>query len=73
MTSLQPRNPDFAAVVRDSFARQGAMAYLGVELAAVGPGLCELRLCEISYRPQLFQFFADIHEDSLGRCAAGFD
>jgi uncharacterized protein (TIGR00369 family) len=55
---FEPRNPDFAAVVRESFARQGAMAHLGVELAAVGPGLCELRL---PFRPELSQQHGYFH------------
>jgi uncharacterized protein (TIGR00369 family) len=37
-TAFDPRNPDYAAVVRDSFARQGLMATLGAELAEVAPG-----------------------------------
>ncbi len=38
MTGFEPRNPDFAAAVRDSFARQGLMRTLGAELAEVAPG-----------------------------------
>lgn len=37
-----PRNPDFEATVRASFARQGFMTLLGVELVAVAPGTCTL-------------------------------
>ena len=58
MSPVKPRNPDFAAVVRESFARQGAMAYLGVELAAVGPGVCELRL---PFRAELTQQHGYFH------------
>lgn len=39
---MTPRNPDFAQAVRDSFARQGAMAHLGTRLAAIEPGRCVL-------------------------------
>lgn len=34
----------FAARVRDSFARQGAMALIGARLAAVQPGYCAIEL-----------------------------
>ena len=71
---MEPRNPGFRAVVRESFARQGAMALLGVELAAVEPGLCELRL---AFRDQLGQQHGYFHggvvaavADSAGGYAA---
>jgi len=37
-----PQNQDFAAVVSASFARQGLMKALGIELAEVKPGACVL-------------------------------
>lgn len=40
----KPRDPDFAAKVRDSFARQGIMAHLGARLEKVEPGLVEISL-----------------------------
>jgi uncharacterized protein (TIGR00369 family) len=58
LTAFEPANPDFRAVVRESFARQGAMVLLGVELAAVEPGLCELRL---PFREQLTQQHGYFH------------
>jgi uncharacterized protein (TIGR00369 family) len=39
-----PRDPDFAARVRASFARQGAMRTIGAELGAVEPGYCAIAL-----------------------------
>jgi uncharacterized protein (TIGR00369 family) len=39
---LEPRDPDFAAVVAASFARQGLMRSLGFTLVRIEPGLCEL-------------------------------
>ena len=39
-----PRNPDWEATVRRSFARQGVMALLGAEIGALTPGHCEIRL-----------------------------
>jgi len=38
MAAFEIRNPDYEAVVRDSFARQGLMKTLGAELAEIGPG-----------------------------------
>jgi uncharacterized protein (TIGR00369 family) len=36
--TLRPRNPDFEAVVRESFSRQTFMTALGATLEEVGPG-----------------------------------
>ena len=43
-TPVEPSNPDFAAAVARSFARQGLMRALGIELTRVAPGVCELRV-----------------------------
>ena len=42
--SLQPRDPDWEATVRQSFARQKVMKLIGAELGALAPGHCEIRL-----------------------------
>jgi uncharacterized protein (TIGR00369 family) len=42
MPRFEAQNPDFAAVVRASFARQGLMRALGIELMKVTPGACVL-------------------------------
>lgn len=42
MSPFEPPNPDYAAVVAASFARQGLMPALGIELVEVGPGRCVL-------------------------------
>ena len=44
MTALQPRDPDFAAKVRDSFARQPFAQLVGFHLERVEPGFAEFRL-----------------------------
>ena len=44
MAEWKPRNADYAAVVRDSFARQPAMATLGAQLVRVGPGEVDIGL-----------------------------
>jgi uncharacterized protein (TIGR00369 family) len=40
----KPQDPGYAARVRASFARQGAMRTLGAELTAVEPGYCAIAL-----------------------------
>jgi uncharacterized protein (TIGR00369 family) len=44
MTRLNPRDTAFEARVRASFARQTAMATLGIEIVSVGAGEVELRM-----------------------------
>ena len=44
MTRLNPRDTEFEARVRASFARQTAMATLGIEIADLGAGEVELRM-----------------------------
>jgi len=44
MAGWKPRNADYAAVVRDSFARQPAMATLGATLERVAPGEVDIGL-----------------------------
>jgi uncharacterized protein (TIGR00369 family) len=39
-----PRNPDWEATVRASFARQKVMNLIGAEMGALAPGQCEIRL-----------------------------
>jgi uncharacterized protein (TIGR00369 family) len=41
---FEPRNPDWEANVRGSFARQAVMSLIGAEMGALGPGHCEIRL-----------------------------
>jgi uncharacterized protein (TIGR00369 family) len=42
MPPFEAENPDYAATVAASFARQGLMRALGVELVEVTPGACVL-------------------------------
>lgn len=64
--SFEPRDPNFAARVRNSFLRQGAMAHLGVEFAAIEAGRCELRL---PYRPEVGQQHGYFHGGVVGTLA----
>jgi uncharacterized protein (TIGR00369 family) len=63
---FEPRDPDFAARVAGSFARQGLMATLGAELAAVEPGYCEIRL---GFRDGLSQQHGFFHAGAIGAIA----
>ena len=40
----EPRNPEWEATVRASFARQKVMNLIGAEMGALAPGHCESRL-----------------------------
>lgn len=66
MTTPQPRNPDYAARVRDSFGRQAFMATIGAELIDVAPGHVEMRL---PYRPELGQQHGFFHGGVIGTLA----
>ena len=58
MSSFPPRDPDFEARVRASFARQPMMRTLGAELAAVRPGEVEIAL---PFRAELTQQHGYLH------------
>lgn len=58
MSSFEPRDPDFEARVRESFARQGMMRMLGAELVAVRPGEVEIAL---TFRDDLTQQNGYLH------------
>jgi len=66
MTGFAPKNPDFAARVRDSFGRQGAMALIGAELARVEPGAVDIT---VSFRPDLAQQHGYFHGGIVGMIA----
>lgn len=66
-----PKNPDFAARVRDNFARQRAVALAGAELARIEPGAVDI---EVPFRPDLAQQHGYFHGGIVGMvadCAAG--
>ena len=71
MTSFTPKNPDFAARVRDSFGRQGAMILIGAELTRVVLGEAEIA---VAFRLELAQQHGYFHGGIVGMladCAAG--
>ena len=72
MSRHEPRDPDYAARVRASFARQAFMTTLGVEIMHLAPGEVDLGL---SYRPDLTQQHGYFHAGvttTLGDTAAGY-
>jgi uncharacterized protein (TIGR00369 family) len=72
MTEFAPQNPDYQAVVRASFARQGLMQALGIELVELAPGQCVL---EASADSRLSQQHGYFHGALIGAaldCAGGY-
>ena len=70
--SPAPRDPDFAARVARSFARQSFMALIGAELGAVAPGAVEIVL---PLRPDLEQQHGYAHAGAawaIADSAAGY-
>ena len=61
--SFEPRDPDWAAKIRDSFVRQKVMAFLDAELTGLDPGWCEIRL---PYRAELTQQHGFFHAGIIG-------
>lgn len=53
-----PSDPQYAERVRASFARQAAMRLMGIDLVAIGPGTCTLRL---PFHPDLTQQHGHLH------------
>jgi len=56
--AFTPADPGYAARVRSSFARQGAMKTLGAVLTAVDPGYCAIALVP---RPEVAQQHGYVH------------
>jgi len=64
--SHQPRNPDFEARVRASFARQNAMGLIGARMTRVEPGRVEI---ELPVREDLGQQHGFVHGGIVGMIA----
>jgi uncharacterized protein (TIGR00369 family) len=62
----QPRNPDFEARVRGSFARQNAMGLIGARMTRVEPGRVEI---ELPVRDDLGQQHGFVHGGIVGMIA----
>ena len=63
---MQVVDPDYERRVRESFARQGAMAHLGALLHSIGPGRVEI---DLPYRPQLSQQHGFFHAGMVSTVA----
>ena len=61
-----PKNPDFEAVVQESFGRQSFMATLGVRLTHLAPGAVDLTL---PFSPDLCQQNGYLHAGALASVA----
>jgi len=72
MPNLQPRNPDWEAQVRESFASQPFMTLIGGRIEELKPGICKVAL---KARPDLCQQRGFLHggvTTALADTAAGF-
>ena len=72
MSDLRPLDPDYAARVRGSFARQAFMRTLGVELVRLAPGEVDLAM---PHRPELTQQHGYFHAGAtatIADSAAGY-
>jgi uncharacterized protein (TIGR00369 family) len=72
MPPFEAPNPDYAATVAASFARQGLMRALGIELVEVTPGACVL---SAAADPRLTQQQGLFHGALIGAmldCAGGY-
>lgn len=70
--AFTPADPGFERRVRDSFARQAAMRSLGVSIAALSPGRCELHM---PYDPAFTQQHGFLHAGivtTVADSAAGY-
>lgn len=63
MANFEPRNPNYATVVRFSFHRQPFMAHIGATLVSIAPGACEIGL---DHRPELTQQHGFVHGGAVG-------
>lgn len=55
---IEPATDNFEDLVRESYARQGMMAFMGAELGAVRPGFVEIQL---PFRPEMTQQHGFFH------------
>jgi uncharacterized protein (TIGR00369 family) len=68
MRAFAPKNPEFAARVRENFARQAALGLIGAELTRIEPGVVDI---EVQYRPDLAQQHGYFHGGIVGMVADG--
>ncbi|WP_417789940.1 PaaI family thioesterase [Terasakiella pusilla] len=66
MAEFTPKADNYIQLVQDAFAKQGFMQHLGVELAELKPGYCELHL---PFKPELDQHHGYFHGGAIGALA----
>jgi uncharacterized protein (TIGR00369 family) len=72
MPPFEAENPAFAAMVAASFARQGLMQALGIELGEVSPGACVLAAAADPRLTQQQGFFHGALIGAMLDCAGGY-
>lgn len=72
MSRLAASNPDFEAVVRESFSRQAFMAHVGAEMVSIEPGYCVLETLKEECLTQQHGFFHGGLVVTLADSAAGY-
>ena len=65
-TDFKPTNPDYARIVRESFAKQGLMTTLGARIITIEPGYCVI---EMPYAPEVSQQQGFFHGGAIGAIA----
>ena len=65
-TTFAPADPDWEAKVRDSFARQGAMATIGARLVHLAPGHAHI---SVGYADAIAQQHGYVHGGVVGMIA----
>ena len=64
--SFKPLDPNYETKVRESFARQQFMSFIGAKLVEVRPGYCEIHL---PYKKELSQQHGFFHAGVIGTLA----
>jgi uncharacterized protein (TIGR00369 family) len=72
MPPFEPLNPDYAAMVAASFAKQGLMQALGIELVEVTPGACVLAVAADARLTQQYGLFHGALIGAMLDCAGGY-
>lgn len=66
MKDYIPRSENYVGLVQDAFAKQGFMEHLGVEIADIKPGYCELH---VPFKDVLNQHHGYFHGGVIGTLA----
>jgi len=69
---VEPQKPDFEADIRASFARQGLMCHLGIEIVDVLPGAVTLQVPFSQSLTQQHGYFHGGVMGAIGDSAAGY-